>query len=193
MLILFIQKLLAQSQVGPVEQKMADSLCSAIGRLDMSKITNKQEATAAYTQCVMNYLDIVQDLANEKKVDVANTDDMTKVGIDLAKDLMVMKCAGFMKLATFMANESSADENITTGAFKRIDNKGFDYLVITDSAGSEKSFLWLRQFPGSENFMNNTAKYIGKKFKIKSQDIEVYLPVAKGYYKIKEITGIEVL
>jgi len=81
----------------------------------------------------------------------------------------------------------------TAGVFKRVDLKGFNYLIIKDQNSSEKSFLWLRQFPGSEQFMNGTAKLAGKKVKVSWQEIEVYLPAAKGYYKVKEITGVELL
>ncbi|MGZ3874908.1 MAG: hypothetical protein ACXVJD_18450, partial [Mucilaginibacter sp.] len=63
----------------------------------------------------------------------------------------------------------------------------------TDNGNSEKSFIWLRQFPGSEKFMNGPLTLAGKKLNISWQEIEVYLPQAKGYYKVKEITGITIL
>ena len=78
----------------------------------------------------------------------------------------------------------------TTGTFKRIDNKGFNYIVITEN-GNEKSFLWLTQFAGSEKFMDNTTSLTGKNLNVSWKEIEVYLPQAKGYYKVKEITGID--
>jgi hypothetical protein len=85
------------------------------------------------------------------------------------------------------------NEGNTNGKLKRIDVKGFNYIVITDGNNSEKSFLWLKQFPGSEKFMNGLTGLIDKYVKISWQELEVYLPDAKGYYKVKEITGIEVL
>ena len=92
------------------------------------------------------------------------------------------------------SNKNADEEAVgaSTGKFKRIDNKGFNYIVITGSGGNEKSFLWLRQFPGSENFMNGSLKYIGKNVTIKYQEIEVYLPQAKGYYRVKEITSLDI-
>jgi hypothetical protein len=76
---------------------------------------------------------------------------------------------------------------------KRIDTKDFNYFVLTDNNNQEKSFIWLRQFPGSENFTASAAKFTNKKLKISWQEIEVYIPSAKNYYKIKEVTGVEVL
>lgn len=88
--------------------------------------------------------------------------------------------------------DDDGEESSTTGTFKRIELKGFNYIIITDNKGSERSFLWLKRVPGSEKFMWGSVKFTGKKFKIKGQEIEVYLPAAKGYYKVKEIIGIEV-
>jgi hypothetical protein len=87
-------------------------------------------------------------------------------------------------------NKDTLQSDITIGVFKRIDQKGFDYIVIVDN-DSEKSFIWLRQFPGSEKFMNGITQYIGKKMRITWQNIEVYLPQSKGYYNVKEIKYLD--
>ena len=41
--------------------------------------------------------------------------------------------------------------------------------------------------------MDLPAKYVGKKLKVSWQETEVYIPAAKGYFKIKEITEVQVL
>lgn len=41
--------------------------------------------------------------------------------------------------------------------------------------------------------MDQPAKYVGKKLKVSWQETEVYIPAAKGYFKIKEITEVQVL
>jgi hypothetical protein len=95
-----------------------------------------------------------------------------------------------------MVESDKGDDEATgdsEGVFKRIDSKGFNYFVITDQNKSEKSFLWLQEFPGSDKFFGDNTKFIGKKLKIEWKEIEVYLPQAKGYYKVKEITGISLL
>ncbi|MGN6179460.1 MAG: hypothetical protein ACTHNW_09790 [Mucilaginibacter sp.] len=183
----------AQTKPSPLEQRLADSLCASVSRVDVSKATNAAEAEQLYTQCINNYLDLLQQLSEERHLDMNSTPDMEKLGVDLAKDLMVMKCSNFMKLATVMAEKRKEQvKNTTSGTFKRIELKGFNYIVIND-AGYERSFLWLEQFPNSEKFMNSTSGLIGKKIKISWHELEVYLPQAKGYYKVKEITGIEFL
>jgi len=198
LLLLFIQKSFSQiaHQPGPVEQRMTDSLCSCITKLDASKMTNKEQATAAYTECVEKHIDLLTALADERKVDIGDQQSMEKVGIDLALNLLKEECKGFKQIALLMGSKEGSNDSGTTGTFygnfKRIDNKGLNYFIITDKDKKEKSFIWLRQFPGSENFMNGGIGYIGKRMKIKYQEMEVYLPQAKGYYKVKEIVSLSV-
>jgi hypothetical protein len=192
--IVIMQNSLAQTKFAPAEQKMVDSLCSSVNKLDLSKITTKEQAIFAYTQCVTNYYSLLGDFAEEKHADISNTADMKKIGIQLAQDLMTIKCESFIKLESLIAkNTIDNQENSTTGIYKRIDNKGFNYVVIIDENQNEKSFIWLRQFPESENFMTETNKFAGKKLKISWHEMEVYLPSAKGYYKVKEISAIKTL
>jgi hypothetical protein len=194
LLFLFAQQSFSQNSrtIGPAERKMTDSLCACVVKIDMAKITNKTEALAAYTLCVEKHIDILKDLADERKVNMADKDAMEKVGIDLAFNLLGQDCQGFKQLALIMGGKNAEEEAVgtSTGKFKRIDNKGVNYIVITGPGGNEKSFLWLRQFAGSENFMSGGLKYIGKNVTIKYQEIEIYLPQAKGYYRVKEITSL---
>jgi hypothetical protein len=193
---LYVGKSFSQSKhvIGPVERKMTDSLCNSINKIDLSKIATQEEAVAAYTQCVEEHADLLNDLATERKVDVGNIADMKKIGIDLAFDLYKMKCEKFMKLSTIMAMKTikadEGNEDVTIGMLKRIDQKGFNYIVIS-SGDSEKSFIWLRQFPGSEKFMHSIAQYVGKKVKITWRNMEIYLPLSKGYYNVKEIKNLD--
>ncbi|WP_461453499.1 hypothetical protein [Mucilaginibacter sp.] len=198
-LLLFVltQKPFAQTTAsGPVERKLTGALCSCIGTIDQSKLTTAKEATDAFMKCFLAQSDLLVDLAAEKHVDMEDKQAMHELGVEIGKELVKEKCPGFLTLAVKMSGKTDDDippVNAMEGTFKRINNKGFNFIVLTDGSGNEKTFLWLRQFAGSEKFMGETTKYIGKKLKISWQDIEVYLPQAKGYYKVKEITGIEVL
>ncbi len=195
---LFFQKSFSQSEriPGPAEKKITDSLCVAINRLDMSKIGNGKEAISAFTDCFMKQSAMFEDVANERHADMADDAAMRQLGEDIAKNLLKEKCDGFLKLAVKMADKSANEDESTgsfTGTFKRIDLKGFNYFIVSDQSNSEKSFLWLKQFAGSEKFMTDVAKFAGKKIKISWQELEVYLPSAKGYYKVKEITAVDIL
>ena len=142
-------------------------------------------------ECFSKNSALLEAVADERKISMDDNDGMHKIGVDIGKDLLALKCDGFMQLAMKMAKKDEVDNSYEEGKFKRIDSKGFNYIVITDNNNEEKSFLWLKQFPGSEKFMNGGANYIGKKISIKYQELEVYLPQAKGYYKVKEIISLD--
>jgi len=186
----------AQTNIGPAESKLTNALCDCITKLDQTKLTTAAEAKKAFVDCFSKQVDLFPDVAAERGVEMTDAEAMNKIGTDIGTNLMKQKCEGFMPLAMKMASKGEGTEGVesqsVTGTFKRIDNKGFNYIVI-NSGGSEKSFIWLRQFSGSEKFMGVITKLIGKKLKITSTEIEVYLPQAKGYYKVKEITAIEFL
>jgi hypothetical protein len=186
----------AQTQaVGPAERKLNDSLCSCITHLDQTKLHTKKEATDAFMDCFTKQADLLVAVTEEKHLDMEDNDAMHALGTQIAKNLLAEKCQGFIQLAVKMAGKDDAGSESSSleGKFKRIDNKGFNYIVVVDENNQEKSFLWLQQFTGSENFMKNAASLAGKKLKIEWKEIEVYLPEAKGYYKVKEITAITVL
>jgi hypothetical protein len=184
----------AQTTPGPVEKKITQNLCDCINKLDMTTITTGEQANKAFMDCFMAQMELAPDLAAERGVELSNNDAMRKIGNDIGINLMKQKCEGFMKLAVVMAKkDNGAVSNTTTGTFKRIDVKGFNYIVVADNPGSEKSFLWLRQFPESEKLAVPALQLANKRLKITWQEMEVYLPQAKGYYKVKEITAVEFL
>lgn len=195
--IAFSQISFAQStrNIGPAEKKLADSICSSLSKHDISQIKSKEDAVKLYTECITEHTDLLSDVADELKIDMTDMQAMRKLGVNIALDLMKVQCSKFTSLSILMAGTKSNYQNlsnISLGTLKRIDNKGFNYIVINES-GNENSFLWLRQFPGSEKFTNGLAANLGKKVTISWKEIEVYLPTAKGYYKVKEITDLNFL
>jgi len=191
--VLFASYTFAQTArvIGPKEKAMGDSVCSCITKLDLSKITNKTEATTAVTQCITNHLDLFMAVADERKISMDDQDGLTKIGFDIGTNLVKNGCASFIKLSALIAGkESETQTSAIHGALKSIDNKGFNYFTIVDAAKNEQSFIWLRQFPGSEKFTNGLGAYAGKSVSIKWDELEVYLPAAKGYYKVKEIVEL---
>jgi len=182
--------------IGPAERKLTDSLCSCITHLDLSALHTKKEAVDAFMDCFGKQSDLLVAVAQEKNLSMEDNTAMHNLGAGIAKNLMTEKCQGFMALAVKMAgkdDDAGSGSNATAGKFKRIDNKGFNYIVVVGDDNQEKSFLWLQQFTGSENFVGNPASLAGKRLKIEWKEIEVYLPEAKGYSKVKEITAITVL
>jgi hypothetical protein len=111
--------------------------------LDLSKKATEEEAVAAYTPCVEEHADLLNDLATERNADVTDIPAIKRIGIDLAFDLYKMKCEKFSKLSTIMAmktvNKNLSQNDVTIGTLKRIDQKGSNYIVIVDKNNNEKS------------------------------------------------------
>lgn len=191
----FSSNLRAQTVPGPVEQQVTNNICDCITKLDMEKIQDKARAEKEFMNCFANQTNLIVQLAEERHVDITDQPAMANLGTDVAKNLMKQDCKGFMQLSMVMAGNFNAEANsgVTEGQLKRIETKDFSYFVLTDSENKERSFIWLRQFPGSDNFMTHAAEYVGHKLGIEWQDIEVYVPAAKNYYTIKEIVKLEVL
>jgi hypothetical protein len=184
------------AQAHLAEKQLSASICDCITHLDMDKIKSKSEASASFSDCFVKNTGLMSKVAAERRVDSTDVDVMRQIGVDIGKDLVNENCTAFTRLSLKIADaKEGADQPIgtVTGKLKRMIVSGFNYIIITDPSGAEQSFLWLRQFPGSENFMSGIDKYIGRDVKIDWQEIEAYLPQNKGYYKVKEITGITFL
>lgn len=187
--------LYAQAPTG-TEKAITDSICSCMSATDASKITTKAQATELINTCFTKQMSLLSKLADENHVDMTNVAAMRQLGVSVGKDLIAENCSVFIKLSLVLAGKeidqaADMDEGISEGLFKRMDTRGFNYVVITGANGNEQSFIWLRQFNGSDKFMNGHAPATGTKLKISWKEIEVYIPDAKGYFKLKEITGVE--
>lgn len=186
----------AQTTPGPVEKQISDSVCNCLTRVDLTKVTTKEQATSVIMNCFTKNPSLIVALAEERKVNIEDQAAMRAVGVDVGKNLMKMNCDAYMKLSVIMAADKTnqlTNGHVTQGKLVRIDNKGFNYFVIVDENKKEHSFLWLHQFAGSEKFVNGLGIYAGKKVSITWQETEVFLPLAKGYYNVKEITSLTLL
>jgi hypothetical protein len=175
-------------------KKIADSICDCLSKKDTNAVKTKEEANAMFMGCFFtsNALPLLTDLAAERRVDLTDQAAMRDLGLEIAKELMHQNCTAFANLSIKMASDSASSTGVTGGKLARIEDKQFRSFVVTDAGNREQSFIWVRYFQGSEKFIDNPAAYVGKPLKIRWQEVEVFLPGARGYFKIKEITGVDV-
>ncbi|MDB5013452.1 MAG: hypothetical protein JWQ25_1654 [Daejeonella sp.] len=186
----------AQTTPGPEETKLAGAICDCLSKLDFTIIKTKQGAEVAFADCFGQQSGQLTAVADERKVDITDNPGMQKLGMDVAKDLFAQNCQPFLKISMLMAADEIKDMGLTgddKGRFVRIETKGFNYFVLMNAEKKEHSFIWFRQFPGSENFIKNPAYLIGKSVKIEWQEVEVFIPSAKKYAKMKEVTGVQAI
>jgi hypothetical protein len=188
---------MAQRQVGAVEQKVTDSICACMAKKDLSTVKTKQEATNVFLGCFSKQASLLVPLAQERKVEITDKVAMRELGQDIGKNLLNQNCQSFMTVSMIMAKDEidKEEENKngkTEGILKRIDTKDFNYIVVTDASGKEKSFIWLRQFEGSDKFAENGKLSIGKKVSIEWVEFEAYMPSVKSYFPLKEVVKLKV-
>ncbi len=181
-----------QTTLGDAEKELTQKLCDCISGLDMDQISEKTAANKAFMDCFTQQTNLVVKMAEERGADITDRAAMRELGVGIGKNLLNINCPNYVVLSTRMAENASGENTGTTeGKLKRIDTKDFNYFVMTDLDNNEKSFIWLRQFPGSEQFMNVTGKTKNEKVRIGWREIEVFIPSAKNYYKIKEVVSLE--
>lgn len=193
--LLFVgfQQLKAQTtSPGPVEKRLTDSICGCISKLDLDKIKSGDESKKAFMNCFSNYASMLPDVAEEHGVEMTDGPAMRSIGEGIGKNLVKENCSQFMALSMKMAGADSDEPETMTveGKIKRIETKDFNYLIVEDDKGIERSLLWLEPFKGSEILMKPISDIVGKSVSVVYREIEAYIPSAKDYYKLKEISSL---
>jgi len=189
----------ARSQTDSTMKTFVDSVCKCLSRVDMNNLKDKSDAQVALTGCILNEnMGLLMQVAEKRGVSVSDKAAMEKVGQEMAMELMKQNCTAFVQMSLKMSKGMVQDEEVvsvssTSGTLTSVETKDFCKFIVSDSKGKKLSFYWLHYFKNSEKFTDQPAKYVGKKLKVFWQEIEVYVPSAKGYYKIKEITEIQVM
>jgi hypothetical protein len=88
-------------------------------------------------------------------------------------------------------NEIEVSDYSAKGKLKKIETKGYTYLIITDEQGKDQSFLWLYSFEGADKIQNEFKKYKGKSIKVYWYENSVYDAKRKQYITGKQISWIE--
>src|SRR5579863_5365058 len=100
--------------MGPAEKKITDTLCDCVTNLDISKITTQEQAIAAYTDCIGKHADLFTDFAKERNEDITSEGAGQRLGLIIAKDLMVKNCQGFVKLSLLSVKKDNTEANSTS-------------------------------------------------------------------------------
>ena len=190
----------AKSQTDTTMQVFVDSVCKCLSKVDLNTIKNQSDAQAALSGCILNEnMNLLMKVAEKRGVDITDQEGMEKIGKELAIEMMKQNCSAFVQMSVKMskagpvADEEVLDVSSTTGTLSSVETKEFCKFNLTDARGKKTSFYWLHHFKNSEKFTDQPSKYVGKKLKVFWQETEVYVPAAKGYYKIKEIKEIQIL
>ncbi len=178
--------------------KAAEKTCDCLNKQPVPETLNQEEFTLMITKCLtqpmMDDLDNLLKAVGEKEISEGAGE---KIGVQIAGKLLSI-CPKFTELTMKMSEDQKKTETVvsndatdfTVGSFTKIEQDGFNYIYLKTSEGKTESFLWMKYFKGSDKFEGDTTALVGKKIKVLWKETEVYLPKAKGYYKLKEIVEI---
>lgn len=178
--------------------KLAVQTCECLNKKDVKNLS-MEELQTQLGFCMMGAIGQNEAAFKKKYGDVSFTDQttMTKVGEEVGT-AMVYKCPDvMMNLAqTQMQGQPVATAAATgeiIGKVKAIEGSELAQIVITDESGRAQKFVWFGYFEGSERFISEPLKVIGKKVKVEYREVEAYSPQAKEYYARKEVLSITFL
>jgi hypothetical protein len=77
-----------------------------------------------------------------------------------------------------------------TGKLKRIEHKGFVFVVLETDDKKEESLLWLDRFYNSEVLLSDFKKSKGKRVEVTTTKQEYYNPKSKKFGQYRQITAL---
>lgn len=166
-----------------VYKVVAQSSCECITKQDLTN-KSKEEIEAALGICMLEAI-------NKNKVDVDISDQaaMTtfgeKVGLQMAPI-----CPSVFKV--FMSGDDGESSVTIEGKIKSIEINDFLYVIVKEDGGNEHRVIWLYNFSGSDSFVSDPKKLVGKNVSLKYRTGEYYAPKAKGYLSLKEIVELKI-
>lgn len=114
----------------------------------------------------------------------------TKIGFK-----MVNYCPELvMKMGLKVAEEEKASGPAVvtlSGKIHRMEEGDFISYFLKADDGKTYKLLWYKNFKGSEEFLENPKKLVGRNVQVAVAEVECYIPKAKGYYSVKEIVEIK--
>lgn len=166
-------------------KKLAQQTCDCVSKKDLTNAT-KKSIEMSLGLCL---LEVIQ----QNNIDIQITDAPAmrsfgeKVGIQMAPI-----CPSVFSILAEEESTTKIQTMTAIGKIKSIDDKNFLFVTLKEKEGKEIQFVWLRYFNGSDEFVSDPKKLVGKQVTIEYQNTECYLPKAKGYFAQKEIVGLVV-
>lgn len=188
--------LLTPATAQDIKDKLAAEACDCIGEKDTDNMST-EDLQMQLSMCLMEAVGNNQAAFQEEygTLNPSDQETMQKLGQDIGMR-MVTKCPQYMmKLANQQAPPQSAAPAPTKkasslqGTIKAVGGDEVAIVTVVEDNGRSHKLLWLDFFPGSDR-LQNPSEAVGKKVTVEYQEMEVYSPKAKEYFKRKKIAGI---
>jgi len=179
-----------------LREQMANEVCACLQEKKLSEIKDKEEATLIAGLCIIGVYEKHQEEAN-KEFGITSFDEEggEKFGTELGLAMARICPEQIVKLG-MMDQESEENSKpqttVFSGSVTTVDVSDFVSLQLKGADGKTTKCYWLEYFSGSDDFVQDPKRLKGKKVRIETSEVEVYLPSAKGYYKINQIVSLEI-
>jgi hypothetical protein len=191
-------------------QKASDLATDAICDCMKNK-KNVDKSKEGIQKLIMNCfisssMDKLEGLQQEMGIESTDPKGYEEVGRRIGMKL-VTRCPYFMELmSSAMENDPSmlkskkgddedaapakTSQGTTAGVFKKVDGSDLYKLIIAEDQGRERDYYWLEPFQGDQVFIDNSSKMKNQKINVTWIEREIYLPKAKGYFKVRVIQKV---
>jgi len=185
-----------------LKKKIVDSTCACLS--EMPDIANKsqEELQIAIGQCMMKKsLEDFMALAQERNIDLTDTEAMQKLGTEIGMDLVKADCkamnAIMLKMAQGQIKSGAPDKmdrveeyKTAKGVVKNVVFGDFVYVTVLSGAKSIQ-LVWSDFVTGGNTYAKNLLSLKNKTLEFSYVEKEVYSTRAKAYVTVKMISGIE--
>lgn len=185
-LVLTLQVCFGQDDI---YNKVAQETCDCITKQKIEGQT-KEQVEAALGICMLESIS-----KNKVNVEPTDGDAMRAFGQKVGAKMAPI-CPSVFKV--FLGDSDDKTENANEeksisleGKIKGIETDGLLYVIVKEDSGNEHRIIWLSYFEGSDGFVTDPRKLIGKNVSLKYRTIQYYLPKAKGYLSLKEIVALK--
>ena len=168
---------------------VAQETCDCITKQKTAKQT-KEQVEAALGICMLESIS-----KNKVNVETTDGDAMRAFGQKVGAKMAPI-CPSVFKV--FLGDSDDKSENANEeksvaveGKIKGIETDGLLYLIVKEDSGNEQRIVWLSYFEGSDGFVTEPKKLVGKNVSLKYRTIQYYVPKAKGYLSLKEVVALK--
>lgn len=173
---------------------MAHAACSCLESKNLSDNYEKLKFEAG--MCILSYY---QEHSNEVNEYFGITEFNAETGRVIGEKLgvkMVVVCPELvMKLGQSKIDNEADDDGLSTytisGKVTKVEGADLITYHIKSDDGKTYKVVWYRNFEGSEILVDDPKVIVGKNVAVTVEDVECYVPRAKGYYSVKEIRKLK--
>lgn len=174
---------------------MARAACSCLESKNMSDNYEKLKFEAG--MCILAYYQEHTDEVNEY-FGITEFNGVTgrivgeKLGVKMVTvcpDLVIK--LGQSKISDDEDEDDRASTYTISGKVAKAEGADLITYHIKADDGKTYKVVWYRNFEGSEDLVDDPKSIVGKKVTVTVEDVECYIPKAKGYYSVREIRKLK--